>query len=114
MYNKTIEKLLPVAIEVFRKYEGGFTKETNGYFASYGPSIIMAGLKQSVIFYEKKASYVNKIIWDILNHQDIQWGSDAPSLKEMVIASDNRKDKKHILDTIVACKLVIRTYDLKD
>lgn len=112
MAKRNIEKLIPVTMKVFEKYEDKFKPETKGYFSSFGPSVIMAGLHQTVLFYEEKTKYINEIIWDIMTDDTIGWGEDGSSLKNLIETNNDLLNKKRVLEVIVACKLVIKTYDL--
>ncbi|HIP61859.1 MAG TPA: hypothetical protein EYG98_04815 [Sulfurovum sp.] len=116
MRNKNLEKLIPITMEVFEKDKSKFSKETKGYFSSYGPSIIMAGLRQTVKSYEgsKDKKYINNIIWKIMGKMDSTWRDEKKSLDELVNSDKNRiPNKNRILEVIVACKLCIKTFDLK-
>ncbi len=122
MYNKTIENILPDAISAVEFYresmeeDGRIKSKYNGYLASFGPSVIMAGLRQTVLFYDnsKKANdhgIINKIIYHTLDLQN--WSDGAGSLKQYVNEYDKLK-KKRVLDVVIACKIAIRTFDLEE
>ena len=126
MYNRNLEKLTPICMSVIEelshtnekdmKKNAGLKKEFNGYFASFGPSVIMAGLNQTVAFYadtskKSKQGYVNTIIWQVL--KKMQWDDNENSLTDYVKTRDILR-KNRVLEVVVACKLAIRTFDLKE
>lgn len=118
MYNKNLEKLIPIALEVIENskkemsIDGKIKSEFNGYFSSFGPSVLMAGLKQTVMFYEDKdKKLVNKIIFEIL--KEMLWNEKESSLHDLVL-THNPLIKSRVLDVVTACKLAIRTFELKD
>ncbi len=123
MYNKTIEELLPLAIlsindnKVYmQNEEEEIMNKYNGYLASFGPSVIMAGLKQTVLFYadNKKAQdhgIINKIIYETLQKRN--WMENANNLSDYV-NSDDKQRKKRVLNVVIACKIAIRTLDLEE
>ena len=126
MYNKNLEKLIPmlntIISEKIKKYQEAssdnekkelckVTKEFKGYLASYGPSIVMAGLCQTVYFYEDKDKCINEIIWEAL--KKMNWNNNKDNIKELVNDENNLAVKDHVMDVISAAKLVIRTFDLE-
>ena len=126
MHNRNLEKLIPICMKVIKslsdtnekdmKTKNGIKKEFNGYFASFGPSVIMAGLNQTVSFYadaskKSKQGYVNTIIWDVL--KDMKWAEEEGSLSSYVSNGDILR-KNRVLEVVTACKLSIRTFDLKE
>ena len=126
MYNRNLEKLTPICMKIIYKLSndnekdmkknGGLKKDFNGYFASFGPSVIMAGLNQTVSFYadtskKSKQGYVNTIIWDVL--KEMNWAENENSLTNYV-KNRNILRKDRILEVVTACKLAIRTFDLKE
>jgi len=114
MPKRNVEKLIPVAMKVFEKHKNEFNPETKGYFASFGPSVMMAGLLQTVLFYDGKSEYINRIIWEIMTDESIKWSEGKKSLKDLVEKNNNILNKKRVLEVIVACKLVIKTYELEE
>ena len=114
MPKRNVEKLIPVAMKVFAKHKNKLKPETKGYFASFGPSVMMAGLLQTVLFYDSKSEYINTIIWEIMTDESIQWSGGKKSLKDLVENDNNILNKKRVLEVIVACKLVIKTYKLEE
>lgn len=113
MQNKNIEKLIPIAMKVMESYKNKFKKETSSYFSAFGPSVMMAGLHQTVLAYEgdDNKKTINMIILEIYNQMG--WNSQNKSLNELV-GTHNPLVKKRLLEVVVACKLVIGTYGLKD
>lgn len=126
MYSKNLEELTPMCMKIISelsekytedmKKSGGLKKEFNGYFASFGPSVIMSGLNQTVIFYadtskKNKQGYVNRIIWEVL--KEMEWNDKENSLLDYV-STGNMIRKSRVLEVVSACKLAIRTFDLKE
>ncbi len=121
MYNKNLEKLIPITLNIIEKYknemskEGKIKSEFNGYFASFGPSVLMAGLNQTVMFFDDKDKkdkrLVNKIIFEIL--KEMKWNDEKQNLEELVLKY-NPLIKSRVLEVVTSCKLAIRTFELKD
>lgn len=113
MQNKNIEKLIPIAMTVMEPYRNKFKKETSGYFSAFGPSVMMAGLHQTVLAYQgdDNKKTINEIILKIYNQ--MEWNSQNQNLNELV-STHNFLVKKRLLEVVVACKLVIGTYSMKD
>jgi CRISPR/Cas system CMR-associated protein Cmr5 small subunit len=126
MYNKNLEELMPIIAKIIdskiKAYNNAddkekkklckVVKEFNGYFASFGPSVIMAGLRQTVVFYEDKYSCVNDIIWEAISQMN--WTDGENDLTALVNDTKNLQVKQRVLDIVISCKLTIRTFDLKD
>ena len=110
MENKNLEKLIPITMKILEKHKSDLKKETKGHISSFGPSVIMAGLRQTVKSYEDKKNYINEMILEICHAMD--WYQEAKSL-DAVVANHNVLVKKRILEVVVACKLCIKTFDLK-
>lgn len=120
MYNKNLEKLIPIALKVIENNKKNMSKdgkiksEFNGYFASYGPSVLMAGLKQTVMFYDDKEKkdkkLVNSIIFNIL--KEMKWDENILSLHDLVL-THNPLIKSRVLEVVTACKLAVRTFEME-
>lgn len=132
MYRKNVEELIPLVMkhmtEMFydenhnikKKFKSNKTnkikKEYNGYFSSFGPSVITAGLKQTVLFYaDKDLSNDKKHVVDLLEKvlKEKKW------LESTLEGEVNNKKynpllKDRVLEIISASKLCIRTLDLED
>lgn len=124
MYNKTLEEVLPKATSTISEMRDSMLnedrtkikKEFNGYLASFGPSVIMAGLRQTAGFYDnaKKKNtlgVINNIIFDVIRRMD--WHDGSADL-EHYVASDDKLRKKRVLSVVTACKIAIRTFDLEE
>ena len=119
MNKKNIDKLIPKAIELIAKLpkkDGGIEKVYQGYLASFGPTVIASGLLQTVMFYSanENKNKVIKIMYDLIK-DDIK--TDKSSLQDMLNENSNYKNyaiKNKILEANIACKLSIRTFELKD
>ena len=110
MQNRNLENLIPIALEVLEEHKSSLTKESNGHFSSFGPSVIMAGLHQTVISYEDKKGYVNNIILKVYNKK---YNTNHSSLSNLV-TTNSLIVKNQILDIVIACKLAIRTIALSE
>ncbi|MFW3342953.1 type III-B CRISPR module-associated protein Cmr5 [Aliarcobacter butzleri] len=123
MYNKNLEKLIPITLNIienhkknmFAENSNKIKSEFNGYFASFGPSVLMAGLNQTVMFFDDKdkkdKKLVNTIIFEIL--KEMKWDENKQNLKDLVLEY-NPLIKSRVLEVVTSCKLAIRTFELKD
>lgn len=114
MNNKNIEKLIPKAINLLQS----FPKERvyQGYLASFGPTVITSGILQAVAFYsgDDKKKKVIKLMFDLIK-EDLN--TNQPTLLNVLEENENYKNyviKNRILEASIACKLAIRTFELKD
>jgi CRISPR/Cas system CMR-associated protein Cmr5 small subunit len=123
MYQRTIENLLPYAVDAIIQHKSRMEKNDqierkyNGYLASFGPSVITAGLHQTVLFYsdKKKANdqgVINKIIFDVLKR--MEWDERKTSLADYVVHATDPKKKRKILDIVIACKIALRTFAIEE
>ncbi|WP_419675596.1 type III-B CRISPR module-associated protein Cmr5 [Aliarcobacter butzleri] len=114
MNNKNIEKLIPKAIDLLQKFPK--EKVYQGYLASFGPTVITSGILQAVAFYsgDDKKKKVIKLMFDLIQ-DDLK--TDKNTLLDFLKENDKYKDyaiKNKILEASIACKLAIRTFELKD
>lgn len=111
MNNKNIEKLIPLAIEKFSKFNK--KQAHQGYLASFGPSVIFSGIVRTVAIYgdksdsNKERRAILKIIFSLIDE-------DIDSFIANEKSNSNYALKNKILEASVACKLAIRTFELKD
>jgi len=119
MNKKKIDELIPKAIEKLAKLpkkDGGIEKVYQGYLASFGPTVISSGLLQTVMFYsgDDSKNKVIKIMYELIKND---LNTDAKTMQEFLVQNENHKDyaiKNKILEANIACKLSIRTFELKD
>jgi CRISPR-associated protein Cmr5 len=115
MNKKNIDRLIPKAIQALTKLEknGSIDKVYQGYLAAFGPTVIMSGLKKSVAIYADKSDSnqkrreVTRIMFSLI-------GEDVDTY---IATEGNERDyalKHKILEANIACKLAIRTFDLKE
>lgn len=114
MNNKNIEKLIPKAIDLLQKFPK--EKVYQGYLASFGPTVITSGILQAVAFYngDDKKNEVIKLMFKLIK-DDLK--TDKNTLLEVLKEGENYKNyaiKNKILEASIACKLAIRTFELKD
>ena len=118
MNKKKIDEYIPKAVKELNGLveNGSIDKVYQGYFASFGPSVITSGLLQTVMFYvgdsnkKKIIDILYKLVKKDLNIQE-------ESLDKFLVKNGNYKNyliKNRILEANVACKLAIRTFNLKD
>jgi len=120
--NKRIDKYLPVAIEIIRDVEiadenGHVKNEFNGYFSSFGASIIQSGLKPALAFFSnensetaKQKAKIPKAIYKLVIDKDIE--PEANALLLYIINENKEKELlPKILDASIALKLALRTYN---
>jgi CRISPR-associated protein Cmr5 len=109
MNKKNIDRLIPKAISYIQENlvkDGGVKKVYQGYLASFGATVINSGLTQTLAFYsaDSEKNIVIKMMFDILN-------------KKLDLKDANYNDyalKNKILEANIACKLAIRTFELKE
>jgi len=118
MNKKYIDKLIPKAMTELSKWSqnGVIDKKYQGYLASFGPSVISSGLLQTVMFYggDNDKKRVNELLFKLIK-DDID--SSHSSMVEMLNENNNYKNytvKNKILEANIACKLAIRTFELKE
>ncbi|MEG8947976.1 type III-B CRISPR module-associated protein Cmr5 [Rosettibacter firmus] len=133
---KKVDELIPVAIQLLEDPEDDFknikTTENKisskyvGYIASFGPSVIQAGMAKTLAFYKKSGTADRSVITNFIKHVLIKGNSDLkldknkdlltlylentnnqPTLKRL-----NFRDK--ILEAALACKLAMFTYETKE
>lgn len=114
MNNKNIEKLIPKAIELLQKFPK--EKVYQSYLASFGPTVITSGIAQAVAFYtgDDKKNEVIKLMFQLVIKE---LKTDKKTLLDVLREGENYKSyilKNKILEASVACKLAIRTFELKD
>ena len=138
-----INKLIPLAVEAIREskiadYNDVVKKEFKGYISSMGASILQAGLLPTIAFFandegkKAKSSYLLKAVHIVITDNN----TNGQSLFKYVVdktKKDNlpeRQDNKirmndldmnklylmeeEISDALIAIKLALRTFKLKD
>lgn len=124
MNNKRVEELISKAIEYIEtnkkqfEKDGGIDKVYSGYLNSFGPSVITAGLLQTATFYQgdSKKKKIVEMLFSIL-HDNTIIDTNEKNLVEFLCKDDNYKNisiKNKVIEAVVACKLAIKTFDLKD
>lgn len=114
MNNKNIERLIPKAINLLQNFPK--EKVYQGYLASFGPTVITSGILQSVAFYsgdDKKKKVIN-LMFNLIK-EDLK--TNQSTLLDTLNENENYKNyaiKNKILEASIACKLAIRTFELKD
>jgi len=118
MNKRNIDQMIPHAVQKLHSLVkgGSIDKVYSGYLSSFGPTVISSGILQTVMFYsaDKNKNRVLKIMYELI--QD-SLKSDASSMETMLTQNENFKDydiKNRILEANIACKLAIRTFDLKE
>lgn len=128
MNNKRIEKMIPKAMEILNNREVKIVEDRDsekvipskfdGYIASYGPSIIQAGLLPTITFYSAKErkdrNKINDLILFTLKKSGLVSDSEE-RLDEMAKSNDSDSAKKTktrnlILEAVTACKLAMKTF----
>jgi len=121
---KTIEKILPVAINAVKNNvleNNKVPKEFNGYISSFGASIIMSGLLPTLVFFSQEGKSkgnrrsVIVAIEEILNANNPDLLSTNKDLLKTVVAKledmaaiERLQDK--IQEAAIALKLAIRIF----
>lgn len=127
LMDKKIDSLIPLALEAAGKClatpSNAIPSEYSGYIASFGASVIQAGLKPAVAFNERKADSAEdkrplmKAILYILkkqNQEGVETNETDDRLLDYILAhQDSEKQiKRRIMDATTALKLAIRTFRL--
>ena len=135
MNQKKIDNMIPIALkhlisphDDFKKiktHDGKIKSKYAGYIASFGPSVIQAGIAKTLAFYMKGENADRPVIADFVKHVLLE-GND--------ILADRNKNKKllniyldetngkttlqklnfrdKILEAATACKLAMFTYEM--
>lgn len=122
MNKKRVEKLIPKAVEYIDsnlvKEDGTVSKVYQGYLSAFGPTVIASGLLMAVAFNSDKKKKDNNIImqmmYDLIKDE---LSTDKMSMLDFLNDKENHKNyavKNKILDANIACKLAIRTFELKE
>jgi len=114
MNNKRVERLIPEAIKLLQKFPK--EKVYQGYLAAFGPTVISSGIVQAVAFYsgDDNKNRVIELMFKLIK-EEIK--TDKNRLLDVLNEGENYKNyalKHTILDASIACKLAIRTFELKD
>lgn len=133
---KKVDELIPVALQLLKNPKDDFknikTSENKipskyaGYIASFGPSVIQAGIAKTLAFYKKGETADRPVITNFIKHVLIDGNpnlkldknkelltlylentNDKPTLKKL-----NFRDR--ILEAALACKLAMFTYETKE
>ena len=129
MNNRRIEKMIVPAMEILKEKDTGILKNDkipskfNGYIASFGPSVVQAGMLQALAFYSredgegKERKKINALIQKTLIKSEYLKESKNNSLfdalKEKLNSSNSSERiywKTLVLEASVACKLSMRTF----
>ena len=137
MNNRRIEKLLNHAMDVLENEDPGIIVDDsgkkavpskyNGYIASFGPSVILSDLLQTLAFYNRQdgEGKDRKKVSDLMRKTLEKAGYlDGPDGYENLFhtvrrrvnskgADEARRLKALILEAAVACKLAMRTFPAK-
>ena len=128
MNKRLIEELIPIAIDALKTPEikivdnNTISNVYKGYIASFGTSVVQAGLRQSVAFFSVKGAATQEeegrlkimnLICKVLR-QAGKIDVSVKTLGEYVndAETDQSKAKGYILDAAVACKMAIRSYKI--
>lgn len=121
MNKKKIDKLIPLAINAIdenfqtlqNKDKTAIDKRCQGYLASFGPTVISCGIVKTVAIYAD-TSDSNKLRRKILEIMFSLIGLNVDNFIKNETSSTNYALKNKILEANIACKLSIRTFELKD
>ena len=116
MNKKNIDNLIPKAIKKLsslQKKDGSIEKVYQGYLASFGPTVIASGLIKTVTIYadksdsNKKRRKITQLMFDLIDENLDEFIKNEKS-------NTNYALKNKILEVNIACKLSIRTFELRD
>ena len=108
MQNKTLDKMIPQALQEAKKFADQHNKVESKYFsavANFGASILQSGIYATKLFYEAKGDTRNKIPNMICTIIKDAKGIDKPFINHQ---------KEDILNATTALKLAIRTFEKID
>lgn len=128
---RTVEKLIPFAIEAVskskmedEKKKGVVNKAYKGYISSLGAGIIQSGLLPTLAMYKgnedsdkKKANtgiLLKAIAFVIKEYYHPNGIQNGDLFNYALYAKDQEKVKQEILNASIAVKLAIRTFKLED
>jgi len=125
---KKLQALIPAAIDTINAVEipnnNIVPKNFKGYFASFGASIIQAGLLPTVIFFdnaentEEKRDKICQAIWKMIQPKlDDVIADDAKDLKSYLISSGKYNDPRVlqlVTDHAIALKIALRTFKFSE
>lgn len=131
MNNRRIEKMIVPAMKVLAQKDteiltnDKIPSKFNGYIASFGPSVVQAGILQTLAFYEredgegKDRKKITMFIQKTLQakYPEVSGKSLLDTLKGKLSSSDSSERiywKTLILEASVACKLAMRTFPKGD
>lgn len=121
---KRIEKYIPDAIELISEAKianenGEVNNEFNGYFSSFGASIVQSGLKPTLAFFSnektaKERSKILKAIYKLVVDKNAPNDIEPKKLLDHIIKNPKQEEllKAKIIDASIALKLAVRTYKL--
>jgi CRISPR/Cas system CMR-associated protein Cmr5 small subunit len=129
--NKSIENYIKTGmalLEAAEKKEGKLSKEYKGYLSSLGASIRMSGMVPALAFFSSKENSAKAERWKVINwiagilkenHPVYRSIADGKALftyarRSNLTNIEKSRLEKDILDTSVALKLCIRTFDLSE
>jgi len=115
MNKKNIDKLIPKAMKELSKLakNGVIDKKYQGYLASFGPTVIASGIVKTVTIYideaktNKKRKEVTNMMFSLINENPKEFIKDGKNNLNYTL-------KNKILEANIACKLAIRTFELKE
>jgi len=132
MNQERINRMIPVAIQKIKEAKLDDNKDLlvkeNGeellpsnyssYMDSFGISVRMSGLLQTVAFYEKdeKRKLINKLLLEVLHENDKSLVGE--NLLDIVCEkikdpAEYRKFEERVIEATIACKLAMKTFKKK-
>ncbi len=125
--DRKIETLIPLALAAAKHLttpSNAIPSEYSGYIASFGASVIQAGLKPAVAFNERKADSAKEkhllmkaILYILKKQTQASWEpneTDNERLLDYILNNQGSEKllKRRIMDATTALKLAIRTFRL--
>lgn len=110
MSNKRLDHYIPKAIKLIGgEFKTGISSEKKAYITSFGPTVITAGLRNTMMLYETKKE--KKFIVDLLDKLIDDESIDSKAIK---MRKFNPKIQEIYLDAITALKLASRILPEKE
>lgn len=124
MNRRKIEALIPRAMELIGKKKELFSGNSNppkierkfkGYIDGMGPSIILAGMRQTICFYSEEKENTNrdvilKLLEELLGIENLKDQATNPRMTSI----DYRKLRNQLMEGIVALKLALKTFSIEE
>ncbi|MCI4624438.1 MAG: type III-B CRISPR module-associated protein Cmr5, partial [Candidatus Magnetoovum sp. WYHC-5] len=119
-----VEKMIPIAMRILTEkgQSIGIVEDGNkiaskyrGYVASFGPTVIQAGLLRTMAFNngDENKKKINKLLFEILKDKEIHAINSQEEYDGFIkgyLTETIQLEKDFVLEAVTACKLAMRTF----